>query len=104
MLPTTGASRNVRLDIKLWKSNDIFYNEIYYFDFEKSNSNRNETSNSATIRFYDEYVDDTFIDDSELFADTIPFGMDTEHKGFYINKGPLILKQAECKTAVTDGN
>ena len=93
MTQTTDAPKNFRLEVKLRDSNDTFYNEIYYLDSMKPISSHKETLGSHTTKFFDEYIQDSFIDDSDIFQDTLPFGMDSEHKGFYINKGPLVLKQ-----------
>lgn len=107
LLQTTDAVKNIRLEIKLQETNEKFYNEIHYFDSinpttQQSSSALKENLVGATIRDFDEYIEDTFIDDSDLFQDTIPFGMETEHEGFYINKGPLKLKR--CVRDNTEGN
>lgn len=39
-----------------------------------------------------------------MFQDTLPFGMETEHEGFYINKGPLKLKRCVRATTEADEN
>lgn len=39
-----------------------------------------------------------------MFQDTLPFGMETEHEGFYINKGPLKLKRCARETTEADEN
>lgn len=99
LLQTTDVAKNIRLEIKLQETNDKFYNEIHYIDSvnpitQQSSSALKENVGAATVGVFDEYIEDTFIDDSDMFQDTIPFGMDTEHEGFYINKGPLMLKRS----------
>lgn len=106
MLQTTDAAKNIRVEIKLQETSDKFYNEIHYSDSinpvsQHSSSEHKENVRTATARLLDEYTQDTFIDDSDIFQDTLPFGMETEYEGFYINKGPLKLKQ--CVRENTEG-
>lgn len=98
MFQTTDAAKNIRLEIKLQETTDKFYNEINYSDSinpatQPSSSTRKENVDAAVVTVFDEYIEDSFIYDSDMFQDTIPFGMETEHEGFYINKGPLKLKR-----------
>lgn len=107
MFQTTDAAKNIRLEIKLQETSDKFYNEIHYSDSinsatQQSSSTHKENVDAAVVTVFDEYIEDSFIDDSDMFQDTIPFGMETEHEGFYINKGPLKLKRSARENTEKD--
>lgn len=109
MLQTTDPAKNIRVEIKLQETNDKFYNEIHYSDSlnpvsQHSSSEHKENVGAATVRLFDEYIQDSFIDDSDIFQDTLPFGMETEYEGFYINRGPLKLKRCVRENTEVDEN
>ncbi|XP_015915513.1 uncharacterized protein [Parasteatoda tepidariorum] len=91
----------IRLNVELKSpKTDNYYNVVNYkniienivgkeniemYGLEKSNS-------SNSFKQSDDYLEDTYIDNSEVLRDTYPHGVKPEIDGFFINKGKLKLK------------
>ncbi|GFT96808.1 uncharacterized protein NPIL_168851 [Nephila pilipes] len=93
----TETSNSMRFEINLFESNDDFFNTVNYrklVDEKQGNdvSKISELQIDNSVDFFNDYEEESFIDDSEFFPDSYPAGKQPESGGFFINTGKLKLK------------
>ncbi|GBL93319.1 hypothetical protein AVEN_219459-1 [Araneus ventricosus] len=101
----------VRLDIQLNEPGDSSYNSVSYAkllnlqlgkDIESSDL-LGLTTEDTFDRFKD-YEEESYIDNTEVYRDTLPAGKEPELGGFYINTGKLKLKSSFVAPNSVDKN
>ncbi|CAL1285588.1 unnamed protein product, partial [Larinioides sclopetarius] len=93
--------KTVRLDIQLIEPDDSSYNSVSYAKLLNlqlgkniSNSDLLGLTTEDTYDRFKDYEEESYIDNSEVYRDTLPAGKEPMLGGFYINTGKLELKSS----------
>ncbi|XP_015905946.1 uncharacterized protein [Parasteatoda tepidariorum] len=86
---------NIRLDIPLSSSDSNLYSSVNYrklVALKQGYTNEEFLEMEDAHDRFKDYVEESYIDNSEVFRDTYPPNRGPENMGFYINYGKLKLK------------